>query len=212
MNTAVTRTQLDQLWRVNRYDGRAAQLKMAPLPRAVRRPPKAGKPRVGAVLVLLYPYRNAVHVALTRRPDSLKDHSGQVSFPGGKVERDEEAVDAALRETWEELGVAPDVVQVVGELTSLYIPPTDFEVHPYVGWSAIRPKFTPNPREVAALIEVSIPYLLHPDHVHREPWQFGSYTMDVPYYEVEGHKVWGATAMMLSEFLGRWRLAFGSAR
>jgi 8-oxo-dGTP pyrophosphatase MutT (NUDIX family) len=201
---------LRQLWRVNGYDGREAQLKMAPLPRAIRRPDERyGEPRVGAVLVLLYPQHGTTYLALTRRPDSLKDHSGQVSFPGGKVEPDESLTEAALRETWEELGVPPSSVAVLGELTSLYIPPTDFEVHPFVGWVPFRPNFIPNTTEVAELLEVSVDHLLQPNTRHKEPWQFGTYTMDVPFYDVQGHKVWGATAMMLSEFLGRWRLAFG---
>lgn len=128
-------TNLKRLWRVNGYDGRQAQLKMAPLPRAIRRPDeRSGSPRVGAVLVLLYPYHETTHLALTRRPDNLKDHSGQVSFPGGKVEPNESPTTAALRETWEELGIPPSQVEVLGELTPLYIPPTDFEVHPFVGW------------------------------------------------------------------------------
>ena len=202
---------LKRLWRVNGYDGREAQLKMAPLPRATRRPDERnGTPRVGAVLVLLYPYRGTIHLALTRRPDSLKDHSGQVSFPGGKVEPDESLTEAALRETREELGVPTSSVDMLGELTSLYIPPTDFEVHPFVGWVPFGPNFIPNTSEVAELLEVSIDYLLQPTTRHKEPWQFGTYTMDVPFYDVQGHKVWGATAMMLSEFLGRWRLAFNT--
>ncbi|MCO5191387.1 MAG: CoA pyrophosphatase [Anaerolineae bacterium] len=204
-------TNLKRLWRVNGYDGRQAQLKMAPLPRAIRRPDeRSGSPRVGAVLVLLYPYHETTHLALTRRPDNLKDHSGQVSFPGGKVEPNESPTTAALRETWEELGIPPSQVEVLGELTPLYIPPTDFEVHPFVGWIPHRPNFTPNTAEVAELLEVSVDHLLQPTTRHKEPWHFGTYTMDVPFYDVQGHKVWGATAMMLSEFLGRWQLAFNT--
>lgn len=188
------------------FDGRAAQLKMAPAPRPIQRAPqRPGNPRIGAVMVLLYCRFGELHITLTRRPDGLRDHSGQVSFPGGKQEPDETLPQTALRETFEEVGIVPAAVTVIGELTPLYIPPTDFEVHPFVGWHSGQPRFVRNHAEVAEILEVPLTHLLSPVARRHEKWTFSGYELDVPFYDVEGNKVWGATAMMLSEFLERWK-------
>jgi 8-oxo-dGTP pyrophosphatase MutT (NUDIX family) len=200
--------QLPALFNLPHFDAATAQRKMAPLPRPARRPEtRAGQPRIGAVMVLLYCRYGQMHLALTKRPDTLRDHSGQVSFPGGKQDAGETLAQTALRETFEEVGVVPAAVEIVGELTPLYIPPTDFEVHPFVGWHAAAPRFVPNSAEVARILEVPIAHLLQPTTQRHEKWQLRGYELDVPFYDVEGFKVWGATAMMLSEFLGRWRAA-----
>ena len=196
------------------FDGRKAQATMnmsTRMRRVVRPRDVPGKPRVGAVMMLLYPHNGEPHVLYTKRPSSLKDHSGQISFPGGKVEEGEAWLATALRETCEEVGVADDLIEVVGELTDLYIPPSDFEVHPFVGWCRVRPNFQPSPDEVAELIEAPLSLLLDPATakseertLKRKDWQM---TFDVPFYHVFGHKIWGATAIMTGEFLARWKEA-----
>lgn len=190
------------------FDSVAAQRKMMPTPRAEQRPPALpGEARLGSVLLLLYHKDREVHLVLTRRHDDLGSHAGQISFPGGRHEGTETLQTTALRETFEELGIAPNEVNVLGKLTPLYIPASDFHVHPFVAWSRgdRRPSFQPDPREVSEVIEVPLRYLLRPETRRQEPWNFRGHRIEVPYFAVDHHKVWGATAMMLSEFLERLR-------
>lgn len=194
---------------VPHFEGQAAQQKMVPSPRRSIRPPqRPGQARLGAVLVLLY-YRDAkLYLVLTRRPDSLDAHAGQISFPGGRHEAPETLEMTALRETHEEVGVSPAELTVLGELTPLYIYPSDFEVHPFVAWysGGGRPHFVPDEREVAEIIEVPLHHLLDAATRKEETWEIRGIELQVPYFQVQEHKVWGATAMMLSEFLERLRL------
>jgi 8-oxo-dGTP pyrophosphatase MutT (NUDIX family) len=190
------------------FDGVDAHMMMAPVPRLNRRPEeKPGQARLGGVLLLLYCHRDELYLILTRRRDDLQSHAGQVSFPGGRKEAAESLEMTALRETYEEIGIRPESVTILGQLTSLYIFPSDFEVHPYVAWysNGDRPRFTPNYDEVAEIIEVPVSHLLNPTNRKEEMWTIRGYDLMVPFFEVDGHKVWGATAMMLSEFVGRLR-------
>ena len=189
------------------FDVEKAWSTMAVTNRVMKRAPTTqGAPRVGSVLLLLYPENNNLHVVLTKRPDSLKDHSGQISFPGGKRDGDESLGETALRETHEEIGIESADITLLGELHSLYIPPSDFEVNPFVGWCDFRPKYTPNPAEVETILEPTLTHLLTPSTIKTSQREFRGATFDVPYYDVDGHWVWGATAIMLSEFLGRWKM------
>ena len=188
------------------FDAHSAHYQMLPTDRNRRRPPElTGQARVGGVLLLLYRHQQTIHLVLTRRRDDLNSHAGQISFPGGRQEANETAVQAALRETEEEIGVPPSSITILGELTSIYIPPSDFEVHPFVGWvnEGKRPSFVPETREVAEILEVPLLHLLNPNTREVGPIPVRGATYTVPYYNVNGHKVWGATAIMLSEFLGR---------
>jgi len=187
------------------FDGGAAQQQMIPRPRGIRPPEASGQPRQGAVLVALYDKEGQTHLVLTRRRDDLNDHAGQISFPGGRREDGEALQAAALREAEEEIGLRPEALTVLGRLDCLYIPPTDYEVHPFVAWHQGRPLFRRQVTEVAEILEVSLAHLLDPANRHEEPWEFRGMTVQVPYFLVEQHKVWGATAMMLSEFLERLR-------
>ena len=178
---------------------------MIPRPRGGRLPEAAGKRRQGGVLIILYPVDGQTHLVLTRRRDDLQSHAGQISFPGGRREDGESLEETALREAQEEVGVDPTDLKVLGRLECMYIPPTDYEVYPYVAWHKGRPRFTPQLEEVAEIIEVPLAYLLDPANQHEEPWEIRGFQVEVPYYLVATHKVWGATAMMLSEFLDRLR-------
>ncbi|MGB1252311.1 MAG: NUDIX hydrolase [Candidatus Promineifilaceae bacterium] len=217
LSTATMPAKLHRALTLPNFDTEAAQNKMNMSIRKGRRTRPADLPgpvRVGAVMLLIYPYEGEPHVAYTKRPSSLKDHSGQISFPGGKVEQGEQWLETALRETYEEVGVTAEQIEVIGALTQMYIPPSDFEVHPFVGWCAIRPNFQPNPDEVETLIEAPLSLLLNPETVKREIWTYNKekkLTMEVPFYHVFGHKIWGATAIMTGEFLARWRVVAASA-
>jgi len=191
------------------FDTLTAQKKMMPFDSAQRSLPESkASIRVGAVLVLLYWRDHEIYLVLTKRRDDLHSHAGQISFPGGRHEESETLLTTALRETEEEVGIPITAVQSLGQLTTIYIPPSGFMVHPFVGWyqNGGAPQFTPSEDEVAQIIEVPLMTLLDPKTAVAEPWDFKGHKVMVPYFSVQGHKVWGATAIMLSEFIERLRL------
>ena len=181
--------------------GLAAQIRLAPEYRmeSLRATPPADA-RSAGVLILLYPRDGAWHFPLMKRVDDGLVHSGQISLPGGSQEAGESLQATALREACEEIGAACADVEVIGQLSTIYIPPSNFLVTPSVGCVDLRPDFQCDPREVAELIEVPLSTLFDRDVVKREPWALRGVTVEVPFYQIGPHKVWGATAMILSEF------------
>ena len=163
--------------------------------------------RPAATLVLLYPDEaGEARFVLTVRHAGLREHAGQVSLPGGSLEAGETPEEAARREAFEEVGVAPEAVAVLGRLTPLYIPPSRFSVWPIVAAIDERPPFVTQEAEVAAILEVPVAHLLDPGRRQRAMREAPLGRFDVPYFDLGGHEVWGATAMMLSELavvLGR---------
>ncbi len=185
----------------NPLPGIAAQIKLAPLYRVESlqsTPPSDARP--AGVLLLLYPHHGEWHFPLMKRVEDGLTHSGQISLPGGSQEAGETLRETALREACEEIGAACTEVDVIGQLSTLYIPPSNFLVTPTVGHVDRRPDFRCDPREVAELIEVPLTALFDPAMVKREPWSLRGMTVEVPFYQIGPHKVWGATAMILSEF------------
>ena len=181
--------------------GIAAQARLAAqyrLEQIVKGPPADARP--ASVLILLYPRGGALHFPLTRRRDDLDLHKGQISLPGGAQEPGESLLDTALRETREEIGVTVDPSAVLGHLSEVYIPPSGFLVTPYVAALPDRPDFRPTPDEVAELLEAPLPILLDPSIVRREVWTLHGMDVEIPFFQIGPHKVWGATAMVLSEF------------
>jgi len=147
------------------------------------------------------PDRGAAHILLTVRADTVR-HGGQVSLPGGVVDPGETFEQAALREAHEEVALPLDDVRVLGTLTSLDIPVSGFRLHPIVAVSRTRPVLTPSDGEVARILEVGIDDLLNPTHfvtAERDRAGFGLTT--VPSFRVADVEIWGATAMVLAEFL-----------
>lgn len=186
--------------------GLDAQLRMAPRPRVGWNPyhPPADL-RDAAALVLVYPIAELPHLLLTVRGTGLRQHTGQVSLPGGRVDADESIEAAALREASEEVGVAPASVRLVGHLTPLQIPISGYMLHPVVGLVEARPAFKRDEWEVARILEVPLTWLRDPANVkrHTRTRELGGRTIEieVPYFDVDGEQVWGATAMVLAEFL-----------
>ncbi|MGQ9681268.1 MAG: NUDIX hydrolase [Anaerolineae bacterium] len=181
--------------------GAAAQQRLSPRPRTLGVTPPA-EYRDGGVLLLLYPRDGELHLVLTRRTDHLPNHAGQVSLPGGLREpRDANLTDTALRETREELGLAADGIELLGPLTPLEIPVSGYRIHPWVAYTPRAPTFVPEPQEVAEVIEVPLSRLLDPATTACELRTIRGVTVTVPFFFVAGHKVWGATAMVLSEFV-----------
>ncbi len=183
--------------------GRRAQMRMTSLERMHRllngSVPEDARP--SSVLVLLYPHRDGIGFPLIQRPEYPGVHSGQISLPGGKKEdTDESLIYTALRETNEEIGVDPRQVQVIGQLTELYIPPSNFLVTPVVGFIPVRPEFRPDAGEVDRIVEVTLQQLTDPSHRDRKKIRIPlGLSLSFPAYVMDGNVIWGATAMMLSE-------------
>jgi 8-oxo-dGTP pyrophosphatase MutT (NUDIX family) len=183
--------------------GRIAQERMTgrvrPLPDVI--PDNA---RDSAVLQLLFPFRDELHLLLMRRTEDGRAHSGQISFPGGRHEpEDASFMVTALREAEEEVGIIASEVEVLGALTPLYIPVSYFMVHPFVAWSSKRPDYLPSKNEVSAILEIPVGHLFDPANkitTQVQPASMPGVTFTVPAYNLpDGSFIWGATAMMLSE-------------
>lgn len=186
--------------------GEKAQFRMAPATRRriVAAPEQVTALRQSAVLLYLFPHqddgRDDWGLVLMKRTEYDGAHSGQVSIPGGRLEPGESHRQAALREFHEETGVSVDDRQLLGRLSSLFIPTSNFLVHPFVAYTTQRPQFDPDPFEVAQLIEMLVSQLLSDASVqHGSVSLSNGVRVDTPYFDVQGHVVWGATAMILSE-------------
>lgn len=187
--------------------GREAQYRMANLrrfanPKAYETPPEGH--RMACVLVLLFPKNGEWHTALIERTAHPDDrHAGQISLPGGKFEPSDSMLwNTAIREAEEEIGVSRLAVGQLGRLTQLYIPVSNFLVHPFIGWVDFEPEFVPQAGEVEAILTPPVGLFL--ENSARKITDIrlagGLVLTDVPYFEVENRVVWGATAMILSEF------------
>jgi 8-oxo-dGTP pyrophosphatase MutT (NUDIX family) len=183
--------------------GVQAQLRFAPSPlrpgwRAGHYPPDS---RTAAGLILLYPRDNDVAVPLTVRASGLARHAGQISLPGGATDPGETLSQAALREASEEIGVDPSSVRVLGELTPVHVLVSGFTLHPIVGVTDERPDFVAAPGEVDEILEVSLDHLRDASRIGRDTRVREGVAVEYPYFDLLGHQVWGATAMILGEFI-----------
>jgi 8-oxo-dGTP pyrophosphatase MutT (NUDIX family) len=182
--------------------GAPAHVLMAPRPR--RKWPASFDPariRHAGGLLLVFPIEAAAHIVLTVRADTLGRHGGQVSLPGGVVEAGETFEEAALREAHEEVGLAPGTVRVLGALTPIDIPVTGFRLHPIVAAAAARPRLTPAEGEVASILEVPVADLLDPSRQVSTARVGEGRGLTAPAFRVGGVEIWGATAMVVAEFL-----------
>ncbi|MBI5929562.1 MAG: CoA pyrophosphatase [Chloroflexi bacterium] len=209
----ITLQHVQQALNLPYFDALQAQQKMAPMARAMQRPPeRPGSPRMAAVLILLFPSElgDGLQFVLTRRHDYPGVHGGQISLPGGRREGEETFAEAALRETYEEVGVPISDVQLLGQISNVYIPPSDFFVYPYVGYTSVHPNWQPDPAEVAEVLEVSLYQLFDDSLKHSGEMTRNGATFPIKYYALNDQVVWGATAVMLSEFEGRLRTVLES--
>jgi len=183
--------------------GLESQLKMVPDPRPGNKTyQEAGETCLRAgVFVLIYPREDGFCLVLTRRTSQVAHHQAQISFPGGQMDEQESAVKTALREAEEELNITPAEVRVLGQLTPLYIPPSNYCIYPVVAAAERRPDFRPSPHEVAEVIEIPLDHLLDLGNIKRETWPIRGLDVSVPFYLFQEHKIWGATAMVLAELL-----------
>jgi len=181
--------------------GAAAQARMGIAPELQRvNPPHSGRPRQSAVLVLIYPQDGQLAFPLTLRADGVANHKGQISLPGGQIETGDASLwETALRETYEEIGVPSKLVTYVGALSSHHIVSSHFIVNPFVGWSDSSLTFAPN-AEVAEVIRMPLAMLMDPSAKGSVIRTLESQDISVPCYRYGDYCIWGATAMVLSEF------------
>jgi 8-oxo-dGTP pyrophosphatase MutT (NUDIX family) len=187
---------LDDLPIVRHIDGRPAR---------INQPAVGVTPRLAAVLIVLTPRQHDVQVLLTRRGGELREHSGEIAFPGGRQEAGESSITTALREAHEELAIPATSVTVMGSLHTIYVPRSNHLVTPVVAWCDELPELRPNAVEVAEYFTADIPPLLQPSAVQYETRTMLGDTFVVPYYPINNHRVWGATALMLSDLILRTR-------
>lgn len=155
-----------------------------------------------AVLILVYPVNNKPMIVFMQRPGGDNPHSGQISFPGGKTEKtDKSIVATAIRETNEELGVKYELIEPISKLTELFIPVSNFAVTPVVACMYQQPEFIINPKEVDFVIEIPLSKLVQPDCLSTKVFHHGEVAFEAPVFKYNKHIIWGATAMMLNEFL-----------
>jgi 8-oxo-dGTP pyrophosphatase MutT (NUDIX family) len=182
--------------------GADAQKLLAPRPRKGWQPGITPEDcRAGAGLLLLYPEAGQTRLLLTKRNVHLPQHAGQVSLPGGAVEANETIEQGALREAHEEVGLDPTAVRILGQLSPLHIPVSRFVLHPVVGITDRRPDLQPDVSEVERLLEDSVSRIGDVRRYSIETREFRGAFFRVPYIPLDREKVWGATAMVLAEFL-----------
>lgn len=185
--------------------GKIAHLRMSPSPVDVKRfdPKLPENYNRSAVLLLFYPDGNDAYFPLIKRPIYKGVHSGQIALPGGKYEEiDQDLAQTALREANEEVGINPSKVELLGKMTDLFIPPSNFLVSPYLGITKEKPVFVPEEKEVNRILLTPVRTLQSPEILKRRELLMGDkFKLDTPFFELEGETVWGATAMILSELL-----------
>ncbi len=183
--------------------GAPAQRRFAPQPIAEGWTPDhdPSTARRAAVLVLLYPGEHGATVPFTLRRATLPTHGGQISLPGGAIDPGESVDAAALREADEEIGVPPSSVQLLGSLSTLWVSVSNFVVTPVVAVTHERPSFRLHPLEVDTLIESPVARLLDRGSIAWRHRQRGATRIDYPCFDIDGHIIWGATAMVLGEFI-----------
>jgi 8-oxo-dGTP pyrophosphatase MutT (NUDIX family) len=183
--------------------GHSAHAKMASETRLKFKMPSPNeRTRESAVLILFYPYKDQIFMPLILRPPYDGVHGGQMAFPGGRAEKeDENLIRTAMREAQEEIGVRLTDIKVVGQLTKLFIPPSNFYVQPVVGYMNFKPDFYPDAREVDKVFEVTSEEINNPEIVGRKMLNVRGVEVETPYYDIQNNMVWGATAMMISELL-----------
>ena len=183
--------------------GQTAHDKMASESRLkLKMPSPNERTRESAVLILFYPAENEIFIPLILRPQYDGVHGGQMAFPGGRVEKeDENLIRTAMREAQEEIGIRLTDITVLGQLTKLFIPPSNFFVQPVIGFMNHKPDFYPDAREVDEVIEITLEEIINPKIIGRKILNIRGVDIDAPYYQIQEHTVWGATAMMISELL-----------
>ncbi len=184
--------------------GKRAHKELAPYRNEIELDFKNKNPKIASTLLLIYPRDGETFFCLIERQEYEGTHSNQISFPGGKNESGESIKETALRETKEEIGVDPISINIIGELTQVFVPPSNFLIHPFVGYCDFTPSFKANDREVKRIIEINIEDLFKKDVIKFKKMSFkknsGALNFNVPYLDLNNEIVWGATSVILNEF------------
>jgi 8-oxo-dGTP pyrophosphatase MutT (NUDIX family) len=155
-----------------------------------------------SVLLLVYPEGDLLYICLTKRPSTMKHHPGQISFPGGRLEKDDISAEfAALREAQEEVGIDPASVEILGKLSDLYVEVSQFSIQPFLAWSDTKPKFKVNHDEVEALILLPLDVVMEDDVISETEMETMTGRLPIKYYPFNDEIIWGATAMILTELV-----------
>jgi 8-oxo-dGTP pyrophosphatase MutT (NUDIX family) len=161
-------------------------------------PDEQNRIKHSSVLLLLFIEDGDLKACLIKRPQHMKHHAGQIALPGGRIEKGESAIETALRETWEEIGITGNQIEILGALSELYVQVSRFQIHPFVGWLDKKYEFEINENEVEKTI--SFPVKLIENSFDEIELNTISGRLKVPCVQFEGEIIWGATAMILSEF------------
>lgn len=154
------------------------------------------------VLLLLFPDKGQIYLCLIKRPSTMTHHPGQISFPGGKVEKEDPSAEmAALREAQEEVGIDPTFVRIIGKLSELYVEVSKFLIHPFIAWADKKPDFIVNKDEVDELILLPINELVANETIMETDMDTVTGRLRIKYYPFNSQIIWGATAMILSELI-----------
>lgn len=191
--------------------GSEAHQVMAPKNRPAFRFKYDTPPRPGAVMILLYEEEGTTYFPLIRRSEYRGVHSGQIALPGGKAEEsDRDLIATAIREAQEEIGIDPNKIEIIGSLTSFFVAASNFQILPVVAYAKEYPQFLPDEREVAGVLRANLEEIIDPQTIkEKEITPAEGITFEAPYYDLQGHVVWGATAMMLSEFVTLTKRIYG---
>lgn len=155
-----------------------------------------------SVLLLIYPEGDQLHICLTKRPRTMKHHPGQISFPGGKVEKDDISAEmTALREAREEVGIDHQSIEILGKLSDLYVEVSQFSIQPFLAWADQKPDFRVDYGEVEELILFPISDFVNNEIISETELETATGPLHVKYYPHNGEFIWGATAMILSELI-----------
>jgi len=181
--------------------GKFAQQKMSPsLRNTSNKEEDINNARKSSVLILIYEKNNTLHIPLILRTLGGNNHPGQISLPGGKYELSDTSLEyTALRETEEEIGINKKDVEIIAQLSDIYIPNSNFLVSPYIAYLKTKPLFNTNPFEVEDLLEVPIKEIFEEKNIQTFTTEINKHNINAPYYAHSKHKIWGATAMILSE-------------
>ena len=186
--------------------GTSAHIKLAPYRKSTLNTDFSKyNPKLASTLLLLYQANDRIKFVLIQRPDYSGTHGGQISFPGGKKEKDESLIKTAIRETYEEIGIESENIQILGTLSKVYVPPSNFLISPFIGFMDIDPVFKPDKKEVTKILETDLAELLKKDVIKEKLITVGSKTensmeINIPYLDLHHQTVWGATGVILSEF------------
>lgn len=170
----------------------------------INEPPAGVIPRAAAVLILATATQHSYDLVVTRRSGTLRQHSGEVAFPGGRVDdSDESVVACALREAHEEIGVPASAITILGTLHTVYVPRSNHSVTPVVAWLHQSIDYQTNPAEVAEVFHLPITHLMHDEALQIEERHVQGETVRVPYFPFRDLRIWGATALMLCDMTAR---------